>query len=111
MLVRSVPTVLTVRTCLRIRKGKLFSIAPALAAAGAGIILTVWLVTHALAPWLALIFALVLAARTGWLLLWQPRLTARTVGIIETLLGALMVLVLALGVFLPLWDLSSVAHR
>lgn len=96
MLVRSVPTVLTVRTCLRIRKGKDFSIAPALVTVTAGVFLAVWLVTHRLAPWLALVFAVLFVLRTLWLLLWQPRLTVRTLGITEAVLGALMVMLLAL---------------
>jgi hypothetical protein len=95
MLVRSVPTVLTVRTSIRIRKGRPYAIAPALLTAGAGIFLVAWLASLRLAPWLALFFALILAARTMWLLLWRPRLTAKTVGITEAVLGALMVLVLA----------------
>jgi hypothetical protein len=95
MFARSVPTVLTVRTCLRIRKGQVFSIAPALMAAGAGIFLTVWLATLQLMPWAAVAFALVFAARTCWLLLGRPRLTARTLGITEAVLGVLMVLILS----------------
>jgi hypothetical protein len=96
MLVRSVPTVLTVRTTIRIRKSRPYIIAPALVTAGAGIFLVAWLAALRLAPWLALGFALILAARTGWLLLWRPRLTAKIVGITEAMLGVLMVLVLAL---------------
>ena len=96
MLVRSVPTVLTVRTTIRIRKGRPYVIEPALVTAGAGIFLVAWLAALRLAPWLAVGFALLLGARTAWLLLWRPRLTAKTVGIIEAVLGALMVLVLAL---------------
>lgn len=96
MLVRSVPTILTVRTCLRIRKGKTFSIAPALVVAGMGVLLSVWLVELRLAPWTAAAFALVLAVRTVWLLRWQPRLSAKTLGLIEAALGIVMVLLLAL---------------
>lgn len=96
MLVRSVPTVLAVRTSIRIRKGRPYVIAPALLTAGAGIILVAWLAALRLAPWTALVFALLLAARTSWLLLWRLRLTAKTVGITEAVLGVLMVLVLAL---------------
>ena len=97
MLVRSVPTVLTVRTSIRIRKDRPYAVAPALLTAGAGIFLIAWLAMLRLAPWLALGFVLLLAARTAWLLLWRPRLTAKTVGIIEAVLGVLMVLVLALA--------------
>jgi hypothetical protein len=96
MLVRSVPTVLTVRTSIRIRKGRPYAIAPALLTAGAGIILIAWLTALRLTPGTALAFALILAARTAWLLLWRPRLTAKNVGIIEAVLGVLMVLVLAM---------------
>ena len=96
MLVRSVPTVLTVRTSIRIRKGRPYATTPALLAAGAGICLVAWLVSVQLAPWLALGFALLLAARTTWLLLWRPQLTARTVGIVEAVLGVVLVLALAL---------------
>jgi hypothetical protein len=96
MLVRCVPTVLTVRTSIRIRKGRPYAIAPALLTASAGIFLVAWLAALRLAPWMALGFALILAARTAWLLLWRPRVTAKIVGITEAVLGALMVLVLAL---------------
>lgn len=96
MLVRSVPTVLTVRTTIRIRKGRPYVIAPSLLTAGAGVVLIAWLVSLRLAPWLAVVFAFILAGRTAWLLLWRPRLTARTVGTIEAVLGGLLVLVLAL---------------
>ena len=97
MLVRSVPTVLTVRTSIRIRKGRPFVIAPALLTAGAGVLLVAWLAALRLTPWLALVFALILAARTAWLLLWRPQLTAKTVGIAEAVLGGMMVVVLALA--------------
>ena len=97
MLVRSVPTVLTVRTCLRIRKGRAYSVAPALVAAGLGVFLTAWLAALRLMPWAAVVFSLAFAARTAWLLLWHPRLTARTLGITEAVLGALMVLFLSLA--------------
>lgn len=95
-LVRSVPTVLTVRANLRIKKGKPVSVLPALVVAGMGMLLTGWLATLQLAPWVAVLFAMIFAARTIWLLLWRPRLTARTVGIIEAVLGGLMVFTLAL---------------
>lgn len=96
MLVRSVPTVLTVRANLRIRKGRAVPVLPALVSGGAGIFLTGWLVYLRLAPWAAVLFATIFAARTAWLLLWRPDLTARTVGIIEAVLGGMMVFILAL---------------
>lgn len=97
MLVRSVPTVLTVRNFLRLRKRQAFSIIPALLAAVAGIFLTARLAEYRLMPWLAMAFALVFATRTFWLLLGRPRLTARTLGITEAALGALMVSVLSVA--------------
>jgi hypothetical protein len=96
MIVRSVSTVLTVRTCLRISKGRNYFTAPALVAVVAGIVLITWLATLRLVPWTGVIFALVLAVRTAWLLLWHPRLSARAVGITEAVLGVLMVLILSL---------------
>jgi hypothetical protein len=95
MLVRSVPTVLAVRANLRIKKGQAVSILPALLAAGVGLALSAWLVSLRLAPWTAVFFAAVLAARTVWLLCWRPRLAARTIGMVEATLGGLMVLALA----------------
>ena len=95
MLVRSVPTVLTVRANLRIKKGQAVSILPALFAAGTGLALSAWLVALRLAPWMAVFFAAVLAVRTVWLLCWRPRLAARTIGMAEATLGGLMVLALA----------------
>ncbi len=97
MLVRSVPTVQTVRTCLRIRKGQTFSIAPALVTVCIGFFLTAWLTTLRLMPWAAVVFAMVFVVRTFWLLLGRPGLPARTLGITEAVLGALMVLVLSLA--------------
>ncbi|MBU6408830.1 MAG: hypothetical protein KGR98_00450, partial [Verrucomicrobia bacterium] len=95
MLVRSVPTVLTVRANLRLKKGQAVSILPALLAAGAGLVLSAWVVSLRLAPWTAALFAAVFAARTIWLLCWRPQLAARTIGITEATLGVLMLLALA----------------
>lgn len=95
MLVRSVPTVLTVRANLRLKKGQAVSILPALLAAGVGLALAGWLVSLRLAPWTAAFFAAVFAARTIWLLCRRPRLSARTIGMAEATLGGLMVLALA----------------
>jgi hypothetical protein len=95
-LVRSVPTVLCVRTLLRFHKGQNVTIAPAVTAAVAGCLVVVWLVWLRLAPWTAAVFALIFAIRTIWLLGWRPRITPRRVGIVEAILGISMVLVLAL---------------
>lgn len=95
MLMRSVPTVLTVRTNLRIKKGKTVSVLPALLAVGVGLVLIAWLASLRLAPWTAVFFAVIFAARAFWLLCWRPRLAARTIGIVEATLGGLMLLTLA----------------
>lgn len=95
MLVRSISTVLTVRANVRLRKGKAAPILPAFLSAGVGLALCGGLVWLRLAPWAAVFFAGVLAARTVWLLAWRPYLSARTVGTIEAALGGAMVLTLA----------------
>ena len=95
-LTRSVPTVLTVRTCLRLAKGKEFSATPSVVAVVIGIVLMAWLAALHLAPWVAVVFAVFFALRTMWLLLWRPQITARKIGITEAVLGGLLVLVLAL---------------
>lgn len=95
-LTRSVPTVLTVRTCLRLAKGKEFSATPSVVAVVIGIVLMAWLASQHLAPWVATVFAVVFAMRTMWLLLWRPQITVRNIGFTEALLGGLMVLLLSL---------------
>lgn len=96
-LTRSVPTVLTVRACLRLAKGQYVSAVPSVSAVVVGIILLAWLAARHLAPWLAVAFAVVFAGRTLWLLLCRPPITARKIGLIEAVLGVLMVLILALA--------------
>lgn len=95
-LTRSVPTVLTVRTRLRMTKEQNVSAGPAVATAVTGIALMVWLAAQRLAPWIATGFAVLFAVRTAWLLRWHPQITARKIGITEAGLGGLMVLALAL---------------
>lgn len=95
-LTRSVPTVLTVRTCLRLAKGKDFSATPSVVAVVTGIVLMAWLAAQHLAPWIATVFAVIFAVRTMWLLLWRPQITARKIGLTEAVLGGLMVLLLSL---------------
>lgn len=94
-LTRSVPTVLTVRTRLRMAKKQTVEVTPAIVAALTGIGLMAWLTAQHLAPWLTVVFAFVFAVRTLWLLLWCPQITARQIGITEAVLGGLMVLALA----------------
>jgi hypothetical protein len=95
MLVRAIPTVMLVRTYLRLNKGRVSTTIPALLAAGAGLFLAACLVSSGIAPWPVILFALAMTAGTIWLLGWCPRLSAKTVGIAETTFGAAMVLTLA----------------
>jgi hypothetical protein len=95
MLIRSIPTVMLVRTYLRLIKGRAATAIPALAAAGTALLLAVWLVGSGFAPWPVAIFALAMISGSIWLLGWRPRLSAKTVGIAETTFGAAMVLTLA----------------
>lgn len=95
MLVRCVPTVLLVRTCLRRKKGRAFSLAPALVTAGCGIVAMFGLTSNHLAPWTAAMFAVIFFARSVWFLVGRPNFSAKTVGIFESILGVVMVLVMA----------------
>ncbi|HVU08118.1 MAG TPA: YwiC-like family protein [Verrucomicrobiae bacterium] len=97
MLARSVPTVLFLRTYLRIKKGKGVKIFPAIFAAIIGFLLIVWLAISKFAPWISVVFVLLMAARTIYLLASRPRFAAKTLGITETTFGATMVLTLAVA--------------
>jgi hypothetical protein len=95
MLIRSVPTVLLVRTFLRRRKGYAANPAPALISAVLGFFLIAWLVFSHLAPWPASLFAFLLAAGSFWVLGGNRRFSARQIGIAEMCFGLLMILTLA----------------
>lgn len=98
MLSRSVPTVIYVRTYMRLRKGREATRAPALLAASAAFILLAWLAVAKIAPWPVAIFAVLLPARTFWLLGHRrPRFPAKVVGFTEMFLGVAMVLTLAIA--------------
>lgn len=98
MLARSVPTVLTVRTFLRLAKGKASTALPALASAGVALLLVLALATRGLVPGTAVVLAALLAARTGWLLSPRtPAWSARRAGITEAVIGAVFVAALALA--------------
>ncbi len=99
MLARSIPTVMTLRTSIRIRKGRPHAIGPALLASGAGVVAVSCLNFLHLAPLIAMIFAFLLATRSAWLLLWRPQIPARSMGILEAAAG--IVMVLALGFSWP----------
>jgi hypothetical protein len=92
MLIRAVPTVLTLRAVLRGRKSGKWCGGPALAASVAALAVAAVLVRFRLAPWALVWFAALFAARSGaWLLLVRPALRARTLGIVEMALGLLFV--------------------
>jgi hypothetical protein len=95
MLARAIPTVIFVRTYLRLNKGRASTAVPSLVAAGAGLFLAACLVSSGIAPWPVIIFALMMTAGTIWLLGWCPRLVAKSVGMAEAAFGAVMVLTLA----------------
>lgn len=95
MLGRAVPAVLTVRECLRAAKtGRRAPAAAVLTAAGA-FMAGMALVRSGLAPTPAAWLLALLAARTTTLLVWpRPVWRARTLGMIEAVLGAFFVLAL-----------------
>jgi hypothetical protein len=98
MVGRAVPAVLTVRACLRGaktgRRQPALALLTAAGALGAGVAL----VRGGLAPTMAAGFLVVLAVRTAALLVWpRPILRARTLGMIETVLGLGFVLAVALA--------------
>lgn len=96
MLARSVPTVLTVRTYLRLAKGKTATALPALTCAGFALVAAVALAASGSAPWTGAVLAAILAVRTGWLLSPRtPAWSARRVGIMEAFLGVAFVVALA----------------
>jgi hypothetical protein len=97
MLARSIPTVLLVRTYLRIKKGRTVAISPAIIAAIVGFLLVASLVFFKIAPWLAGGFALVTTVKVIFLLGTRPNFSAKTVGIAEAIFGAMMVLTLAIA--------------
>ncbi len=89
-LVRNVPTVLTVRTYLRLGKGQLAARSPAIVTATCGVAGLAALAAFGLVPWLAAGLAGVLLARTIFLLSGR-RLpwSARQIGQLEAGLGVL----------------------
>ena len=95
-LARSLPTVLTVRTYLRLQRAKpaapLIPLLVAALALGAILLFT----RSRLAPWLAVCSVVLLLVRAGWLLgSWRPTWTARRIGLTEALVGLLYVMTVA----------------
>ena len=98
MLTRSVPTVVTVRTFLRLGKGRLASPWPALATAGLALAVIAALAYRELVPVAAVVLALVFTLRTAWLVTrLRPDWPAKRVGILEAVLGVGMLAVLAIS--------------
>lgn len=98
MLARSVPTVLTVRTYLRLSKGQPAGAALPLAAATVGLAVLVALAARGLAPWFAPLFAALLLARSVFLVTpLRPHWTARRIGLNEAVLGLLCLTTLTLA--------------
>ena len=93
---RAVPTVLAVRAALRAQKTGQRRPAPAVAAAWLAVAGAVGLMRAGLAPRLAVILLAVLAVRATALLVWpRPALRARTLGMVEAVLGAIFIFALA----------------
>ena len=96
MLGRTVPSVLGVRACLRAAKTGERRAGPAVAGAAFALAGGLGLVRAGHAPATAVACLAVLAARTMFLLVWpRPVWRARTLGMIETVLGAGFVLTVA----------------
>jgi hypothetical protein len=95
---RFVPTVMTIRAYLRRNKGQAVSAGPALAASTAAVMVAMLLAHAGLAPWTATAVMVLLLAR-AWVLLGplQPRVAASRVGVAESALGGVLVIVLALS--------------
>lgn len=92
---RAVPTVMLVRANLRAAKTGVRRDAPALIAAGVALAVGMWLAQEGLAPRSAAGLLALLAIRAVALLLFpRPVLRARTLGIVEAVLGAVFVFLL-----------------
>ncbi len=98
MVVRSAPTVLTVRAYLRIAKGQRASAWLPIGAAGAGLAALVILQRDGLVPLLVPVAGAGLALRSAWLLSrWAPRWSARRVGTLEAVLGGAFLVALTVA--------------
>jgi hypothetical protein len=101
-LARGVPTVLTVRTSLRLGKGQAGGAFAAMLAAGLAAAGLIILAQKQLVPWLAAGFATLFLLRTAWLVTpLRPVWPARRIGLIESILGALYVGAIALAYHHP----------
>ncbi len=97
---RSVPAVITIRAYLRRQKGEPVAVAPAVSAALAAVVAAALLAGAGRAPWTAPAVMVIFLIRTAALLVWPaPRWSARRVGLVESALGSVLVIVLALSWF------------
>lgn len=105
-LARSVPTVLVVRTCLRLAKGALAARAVPLQVSAAALAALVVLGTKGLVPVVAVVFGAILFARALWLLgPWRPAWSAKRIGMMEAVLGLIYVGLLAVA-----WPAAGIAN-
>lgn len=96
MTARAVPSVACVRAFIRAAKTGVRHDALALATSAAALLATAWFVARGVAPWFALAAMAVFAARTAALLVVaRPAWRAKTIGMIEAVLGLCFVAGLA----------------
>lgn len=97
-LARNVPTVLTLRACLRRGKGQPAGVLPPLAVGLGALALTAWLAWRSLVPIAAVALGAAFLVRTLWLLgAFRPDWPARRLGVMEAGFGALHLLVLTVA--------------
>jgi len=98
MLARTLPTILTVRTCLRLNKRQPARPLLPVAAAGTAFAGLVFLAADSLVPWIAAGGALLLFGRTVLFVSpWRPVWPARRIGLTEAVLGLFFVAITALA--------------
>ena len=95
---RSMPTVLTVRTYLRRRKGQSAPALPAMLAGTGGVFAVITLAAMRQIPWLSTLGSAVLCLCTAALLSKNaPHWSARRTGILEAILGSAYVTLIAIA--------------
>lgn len=98
MAARSVPTILYVRSRLRLERGEPASTTPTLAAQGVAVAGVALLARAALVPWLAVGAVVVLGVRAVLgLSRWRPRQTTRQLGASEAVLGGVFAIAVGLA--------------
>jgi hypothetical protein len=95
---RSLPTILYVRSRLRLERGEPAGIPLALIAQALGVAWALALAALGITPWVAAVAIAVLALRAALgLSPWRPRWTTRQIGASEAVLGGVLVLAVGLG--------------